>query len=338
MLLNLIKDWAPFQIDALGLVTILGATEVDTCVGRLVHDCLTEWLPLLGAYTIASGQVTKPISGFVLYNITDGIMSTDLSCWFTRWLLSLPLTYSATVLRVRPVARQLPVQRRLLAKCIGLVIFIVIVVLAATTGDWWGLANAMAMALSVLVRRVIVGQNRKAVDVAMQQAQEIADQEVKVFVTIPSGKSLTIYAPRMVVVNCFLSGPQPPSPRIYWAMRSIGWASFGIHVIALGMTCLFNQILTVCVLAGSSVVAVLQIGDFQSLIGTELDFDIALGDPNATRRVAYAKLNLSTKEEESMILWSMFPHKTNEFWWSRYRAIYGSLQETVPFPPSKQSS
>jgi hypothetical protein len=335
---NLIKDWAPFRIDALGLVTILGAAEVDTCIGRLVHDCLTEWLPLLGAYTIASGQMSKPIPGFVLYNITDGVMATDLSCWLTRWLLSLPLTYTASILKVRPVARQLPRQRRLVAGSIGLVIFLIIVILATVIGDWWGLANAIAMTMSVVVRKAIVGQNRKAIDIAVQKAKKNADQEVKLFITIPSGRSLTIYAPRMIVIYCFLTEPRPPYPRLYWAMRVVGWTSFGIHVIALGMACLFNQIISVCVLAGSSVVAVLQIGDFQSLIGTKLDFDITLGDPNETRTAAYARLKLSAKEEDSMIQWNMFPHKSNEFWWRRYRTVAQTLQQNPPFATHQPSS
>jgi hypothetical protein len=69
MLFTRIKEWAPFHIDALGLVTILGVTEVDYAVGRLVQSYFTDCLPLLGAYTIASNQVTEPIPGFVLYNI-----------------------------------------------------------------------------------------------------------------------------------------------------------------------------------------------------------------------------------------------------------------------------
>ncbi|KAL9029667.1 MAG: hypothetical protein Q9196_002121 [Gyalolechia fulgens] len=218
----------------------------------------------------------------------------------------------------------------MIARLIGLVVLLITVILAAVTGDWWGLTNAVAMALSVVVRKAIVGQNRKSVDIAMQKARKNVDEEVKIFITTPSGKSLTVYAPRMVAVGCFLTEPRPPYPRLYTALRVIGWTSFGAHVIALGMACLFNQIVSICVLVSGSVLAVLQLGDFQSLIGNVLDFDITLGDPHGNRTAAYARLNLSAKEEDSMIQWNMFPHKSNDFWWHRYRTVAQTLQQTPP--------
>lgn len=321
MSLSQIKNWAPFKIDALGLVTILGAAEVDISVGRLVHNCLTEWLPLLGAYTVASGQISKPIPGFYLYNITDGIMATDLSCWLTRWLLSYPLTYSATILKVRPVARALTRERRLTAFLIGLTTSSALIALAAVVKDFWGLANALSMVASIFIRKALVHQNRKGVNIAVNNAKKFPDDVVKLFITLPSGKAVTVYAPRKIVLDCFLTDPVPPHPRMYWILRISGWMSFAIHIISLGMTTLFNQILSVFVLAVSSIIAVLQIGDHHNLIGTQLDFDIYKGDPQETRTPVYARLRLDEQEENSMIQWNMFPHRTNKQWWQRYREI-----------------
>lgn len=45
---------------------MLGAAEVDRAVGRLVQSRYTDWLPLLGAFTIAADQTTQPITGFTL--------------------------------------------------------------------------------------------------------------------------------------------------------------------------------------------------------------------------------------------------------------------------------
>ncbi|KAK8096061.1 hypothetical protein PG999_014083 [Apiospora kogelbergensis] len=89
-ILAAISEWAPFQLDALGLVTIFGAKEMNTSIGNLVHSWATEWLPILGSYAVANNELTTPEQGFVLYNITDGVMATDVAAWFTRWLMSFP--------------------------------------------------------------------------------------------------------------------------------------------------------------------------------------------------------------------------------------------------------
>lgn len=76
----------------MGLVTILGGDEMKMAVGRLVQSRFTEWLPLLGAYTVANNQITETWQGLVLYNITDAVMPTDVSAWFARWVLSHDIT------------------------------------------------------------------------------------------------------------------------------------------------------------------------------------------------------------------------------------------------------
>lgn len=84
-----LKNWNnldPFRIDALGLVTLLGTPEVDNHVGKLVRSRYIEFLPLLGAYVIASDQITDKQPGFQLYNIDKCIFTPDLAGWFTRWL------------------------------------------------------------------------------------------------------------------------------------------------------------------------------------------------------------------------------------------------------------
>lgn len=335
-----IKDWAPFKIDALGLVTILGATEVDISVGRLVHNCIAEWLPLLGAYTVASGQISKPIPGFYLYNISDGIMATDLSSWLTRWLLSYPLTYSATILKVRPIPRALARERRLAAFSVGFAISAVLTTLAAVTKDFWGLANVLSMVASIIIRKALVHQNQEGVNIAVNNARKTPDDVVKLFITLPSGKAVTLYSPRRIVLDCFLTDPVPPQPRLYWTLRIIGWISFATHIISLGMTSLFNQILSVFVLAASSTIAVLQIGDCHNLIGSQLDFDISTGDPKETRTLVYARLDLNEDEENSMIQWNMFPHRTNKRWWQRYRGLVATRlgSNTYVTTPSQQLS
>ncbi|KAL4911357.1 hypothetical protein BDW74DRAFT_164878 [Aspergillus multicolor] len=61
---NALRSWAPFDIDALGLLTLLGANEVDISVGRLAHSYWLEYMPLLAG----------------------GIVTGNLAAWFTRWM------------------------------------------------------------------------------------------------------------------------------------------------------------------------------------------------------------------------------------------------------------
>src|SRR2546421_5288458 len=96
--LKYVKSRAPFHIDALGILTLLGASEVDQAVGSLLSYNFTKYLPLLAANVIAQDAITKPIPGFVMYNITDGITATDIAGWLSRWVLSHDLTWHSTVL------------------------------------------------------------------------------------------------------------------------------------------------------------------------------------------------------------------------------------------------
>lgn len=41
-----------------------------------------------------------------------------------------------------------------------------IIVLPIVMGDWWGFVNALSMLLSILVRKVIMDQNRHAISTA----------------------------------------------------------------------------------------------------------------------------------------------------------------------------
>lgn len=43
-----LKAWQPFRLDALGLVTLLGADEVNNAVGRLVKSRWLEYMPCWG--------------------------------------------------------------------------------------------------------------------------------------------------------------------------------------------------------------------------------------------------------------------------------------------------
>ena len=121
-----------------GLVTIFVAKEMNTSIGNLTHSWATTWLPVLGSYAVANDEIAAPEPGFVLYNITDGIMATDVAAWFTRWLMSSPLTYTATVIRLKVDGRPRSSLNTFTSIAIGLITTGCLLTLAILTHVLWG--------------------------------------------------------------------------------------------------------------------------------------------------------------------------------------------------------
>ncbi|KAI9850784.1 MAG: hypothetical protein M1830_006959 [Pleopsidium flavum] len=166
--LEQLKDWAPFRIDALGLVTILGAGEVDLTVGRLVYNRYTEYTPILAGFIIAGDNITKPVPGFTLYNITDAILATDVTGWFARWLTCQDLSWNSSTLHISVNRHQRStLTDEFCSIIIAVSIMVPLLLMTGLTHDWWGVTNAISMLVSVLVRCMLVKQNRAAIDRAV---------------------------------------------------------------------------------------------------------------------------------------------------------------------------
>lgn len=267
-----LSSWAEssrLQIDALGLITIIGAEEVNTAVGRLVPSRYIEFLPLLGAFLLASDAFVKKQPNFALYNLTDYIMTTELAGWFSRWLKMqdfhqvnhriywemrkppLPaISYPWTALAV-----SIPCNGALLA-------------LTLLSGDWWGFASVSAMIVSVAVRVVLVSQNRAGIDKAIdgivdtqrEQQPEHKGQLAKVIVIMDDSKVITMKIPRALVGPIFTQTPQVPHPKIYRLSRWIGWTAFAAHIISIGMATLPTQIYTIVLIVVSTVLTAFKFG------------------------------------------------------------------------------
>lgn len=163
------------RIDALGLLTLLGAEEIDRSVGRLVPSPYLDYLPLLGAFTVAGGHFTSKQSGFTIYNISDGVMTTELAGWFSRWLAGQEFH------RVRSIVTWKVAERppQLIKIGIGLLLIALpihgmLIALTVLAADWWGFANVMAMLVSVIVRCVLVNENRAAIDHNIKKVEDEA--------------------------------------------------------------------------------------------------------------------------------------------------------------------
>lgn len=140
MIIRWLLRWRLFKIDALGLVTILGTDEVNRFIGRLSRSRLTEYLPLVSSFVIASDGIKSAIPGFELYNVSDGICASDFAGWFSRWLLSQDLTYNCTTLTInirQPIIKSCDGFK--LAAGIGSAICFFIILMPAIMADWWGL-------------------------------------------------------------------------------------------------------------------------------------------------------------------------------------------------------
>ena len=338
-----IGNWSPFRIDALGIVTLLGAEEVNLAAGKLSENrWFIDCLPLLAANLIAADKVTKPIPGFALYNVTDGILATDITGWFSRWLLSQNLSFAVSCIHISSIdessninKEQLALSRtlpRALAKTLlSFSIMAPILGLSAWVQDFWGLANAIAMLLSIWVRHIVESQNLAALSKARSSTEEWFHEPVKVFLTLPDGKAVTIYCSRGIVVNCILTTPRPQNPLFYRMTRAIGWTAFAAHVVTLGQSTLFIQILSVVWLAIGTILTVYRVGDNMSVIGSALQIqqeDLPGNDGRDSRSVAYARMNLSYEEKQSMVSWHLFPQTSNKPWWERYNGLEDQLRKS----------
>jgi hypothetical protein len=149
---------------------LLGAEELNAAVGRLVASAYLEYLPLLGAYVIAGDRFTEKAAGWNLYNISQGIHTTDLAAWLTRWMLSqnFEVTRNYVVWTVTPPrSRKTDITVSVL---IGLVLNGFLVAGTVLSADWYGFANALAMIISIIVRVYVIGQQRLAVDAMIDKA------------------------------------------------------------------------------------------------------------------------------------------------------------------------
>lgn len=315
--LTQLSSWSPFRLDALGLLTMLGADEMSREIGSLSANTLVSWISLLGGNVIPSNSFADALHGFTLYNISDAIQSTSLAGWFSRWLLTQSTSQNTSLfiwnvrLHPRSHGRRAPV--------IGIIVNSCITALPLLSGDYYGIAAAISMDVGIIVRDYLVRQNRDAVDRAAADTSIHSSEIVKTLVLLANGKAATVVAPRNVIVNCFLSPPKPTHPTYYNIARAIGWLAFVGFVITIGQASLVVQMAIVVVTVLATVLTALRVGTEDDGVGKSLQV-ARLEHPtkNGRRGEAYAMLHLSGEEEDTMIDWSLFPQRRNKKWWNQY--------------------
>ncbi|KAK4960566.1 hypothetical protein LTR10_003462 [Elasticomyces elasticus] len=281
-----IKEWQPFKIDALGLVTLLGADEVNQSVGMLQRRRLTEYLPLLAAFVVAGDRFNDDQAGFSLYNLTDGIHSTELKGWFTRWLSLQKINNATTVFHwdvLEKSGSEAFSAQGYTAILISLVCVVPLLACTVLIGDWFGVGNAASIVASIVVRASLLSMRRHSIDALAkshedQRAAFVSSTDfdhseiekgldrtttakalhragsaptpadpVKLLATRADGKLVTLYVRRSILPT-MVRDVNLFHPRVYHSIRWLGWAAFGAHICILGMSSLFTQIYTVSLL------------------------------------------------------------------------------------------
>lgn len=315
--------WSPFHLDALGLLTMLGGPEMSLAVGNLTFNRLTEFLPILGAYTVPSNDFTQPLSGFVLFNITDSVVSSTFSGWFSRWLLAQNASENNSVF-TWSVHHQPPHRRKVwLAMAIGMFTNCITTLVPFLLGDWYGLASAICIDTSIFVRWYLVKQNREALNQAAttEDTRRTADM-VKTLCFLRDNKVVTVLAPRNVVINCFLSTPKPQRHRLYSSVRVLGWLVFAGFVVTIGQATLIVQLIIVGLTLLATILTAQGTSSDVAEVGNNLKATRKERYNPSKRRIGtYSALDLSPEEEDAMVDWNLVPGRKNKKWWDEYRTL-----------------
>jgi len=311
--LSYLASWSPFRLDALGLVTLIGAEEVSNAVGALQHNRFTEYLPLFGQFLVAEDRLTTPLPGYTLYNISDGVYIPVISGWFSRWLFAnlddrlnggTHMTWSVTCKTRRSAAIEI------VAIAIGILGNGGLLAVSALQGDYYGVANAAAMIVSVLVRRVILNGKRKSLNgrVRASESRRLAnngnlDNElVGILITTPDGNAALCRVHR-----AWMRFLIPDLAEASYVARAIGWIAFATHVVCIGQAYLLSQLCSVGLLVIATALTIFHFGNDREEVGGNIR--IILGEPKRARRDALLELVASSKEQQVLQDFWQLPHK-----------------------------
>ena len=246
-----------FRLDALGIVTLLGAEEVNHALGRLVRNRWFENMPLLGAYVIAGDRISDPVGDPVgdleLRNLTRGVKTRTFAPWFARWLMSQSRAFPAKGALVRmSLEGKAPTKLEdIYAASITLTTCSALVVLATLEGDWWGLVNALAILMSTLVRAFVVKAHKESLDRWIDgetgSNKKMFEGELdKNLIITGQSKVIALMIPRGLgpPASALLTSLPPGSQWTFTLVQAIAWTAFAVHVIAVGMSRFIVQLYT----------------------------------------------------------------------------------------------
>ncbi|KAF3004581.1 hypothetical protein E8E14_005667 [Neopestalotiopsis sp. 37M] len=328
-LFQILRDWQPFRLDALGLITLLGADEVAKATGSLTQNILTDYLPLLGAYKIASNQIAQVEPGFALYNITDGVWITEVQAWFTRWLWMNVDSYYVALKWTHSTQPRKSCPHHALSLLIGMVINVGLIAFTTLQDDWYGVANTTAMFVSVLVRAYVRTMMLSRVDKSFSKGEKIIQDQsddpalAKIIIVFPDGK-LAIFRCQRSYLGVMIDGKKPVYSLGHVMLsiaRSFGWLAFAVQIVAIGQASLSTQVITAIVMVLASLLTVFHVGERR---GAEIGSYIKIEQQPIQakgRQDVYAQLLPTSEEERFMTKRGLLPDKKSSWgadWWVKW--------------------
>lgn len=248
-------NWQPFRIDALGLITLLGAEEINVWVGRLAQSKFVEYMPFLAGFIIAGDRFRGKNQSFHLYNITKGVDTYELAAWVTHWLQCQKLETTRSIVYWEAISKpRQKIRETVLAAFIAAVLLGFLLVMTILSGDWYGFVNALSLVIMVIGRAYMIQLNRQAIDRSiLNLAPSTLARSSKTIVVTPNSKVVTMFIPDELIVPVFVRNPEVTPRKGYECAQQVGWVAFAGHVVALGMSCLATQMYTVVLVIGSSI-------------------------------------------------------------------------------------
>lgn len=277
--LSSVNKWSPFRLDALGLVTLIGAEEVCVAIGGLQFSWLTEYLPLLGSFLIASNRFTQPLPSYTAYSITSGMIPPEINGSFTRWLdhhLDSGVRRSAGTVWLDFEAptedeARFSFMKRWCPLFISFVLNGGLLTLTVLLGDWYGMANSIAMVISVVVRVSLITQHESKLHDLVKSArnslydtkgEKIHFDPLKLLIDSPSSSKVAVCMVPPPLIRCLLLTYAESEQIWYRFFRLVGWVAFAVHVVAIGQSVLISQLLAVGIMAGSTIASIYRIGTY----------------------------------------------------------------------------
>ncbi|KAF2670016.1 hypothetical protein BT63DRAFT_478234 [Microthyrium microscopicum] len=326
-LLNAAKNWAPFKINALGIITLVGADPLRASLARLVPSKF-EYLPLFASQIFVDNTITASVPGFTLYNITDGILSTDLSTWWARWLLCQEITFNTTKFDIDSIDK--PRSSSTIIWIVTIVASLLanacLIVVPFLMGDWYGLAASVSLIATTLTRNYMLVSLRQSVDRLVSRADNQATP-VKLLLVLPSNRMVTIYTTRGITTEVLLTEATPSNERLYSLARVMTWIASGILVVCLGSACLAVQLIIISTTVGATVAVTQQVGCDEHHIGTKLEIKQRVHEGGESRKHVYVQLDLNAEQEAALLSWHFMPMEYNKHWWTAYRGLVEEYRE-----------
>lgn len=187
-------------------------------------------------------------------------------------------------------------------------------------------------------RSAIHGLTEEAITFHKHNRRNRLDDTVKIVCTLPKERLSTITAPRDVVRTTLLIRPRPHNQARYDLVRSVGWLALAMHVMCLCLISPANQLVFVAVVLSATAMVAKGMGRCMDDIAgncsyygpdsLHLDWTEAEADSESIC-APYPLVGLNPDEEERMVVWGLFPPRSNETWWQRY----GERGPRPPPPP-----